>query len=190
MKKSKNLLLSIGLLLVLVCILALIYKRTTTGEEKVAVTASSSESATFKACNDDTKKCSNGTVVGRSGKNCDFDSCPSNPPATIPQSSKKVVLYGTVLISPTCPVERIPTLPECAPKPYITEVTAFDETSFEVVASTKTSQAGNFEFNLLPGSYTIRAKSGQIYPRCEEKAVRLLEKSTSSLTISCDSGIR
>lgn len=97
---------------------------------------------------------------------------------------------GSVTLSPTCPVERMPPDPMCAPKPYATAVTVYRVGSKTPFLLGNSNASGAFEFSLAPGLYTLVAKGGQVLPRCSEVFVNVLPKTYASTTISCDTGIR
>ncbi len=137
------------------------------------------------ACTQEAKLCPDGSYVGRTGPNCEFTKCPD----VIPSGNSGI--RGTVMLGPTCPVERIPPDPRCADKPYATLVTIFraSDITHEVV-STQSNEKGEFAADLTPGDYTIRAAGGSMLPRCAEVEVSVKQNSYATTTISCDSGIR
>lgn len=97
---------------------------------------------------------------------------------------------GVVQLSPTCPVERMPPDPNCAPKPYQTTVTMYraDDTAHAFVVTQSDAQ-GLFEATLPPGDYTIQAGESML-PRCPQESVTVVPGAFVSTTISCDTGIR
>ncbi|MDO8741956.1 MAG: hypothetical protein Q7J45_00255 [bacterium] len=97
---------------------------------------------------------------------------------------------GSVTLSPTCPVERMPPDPACAPKPYATAVTVYRAGSKSPLILGNSNASGAFEFSLAPGSYTLSAKGGQVLPRCSEVFVTVQPNMYTSTAISCDTGIR
>jgi hypothetical protein len=99
------------------------------------------------------------------------------------------VILGKVLISPTCPVERIPADPKCAPKGYATQISMKGETL--ALTMTTTSKAdGSFISHLPAGKYTFTAGGKTLLPRCQSMEVTVTSNVTQQVTISCDSGIR
>lgn len=62
------------------------------------------------------------------------------------------IIQGSVVLGPTCPVERIPPDPACAPKPYATKVDIYRQvgsaTPYKTVA---TNASGTFNVALDPG---------------------------------------
>ncbi len=106
---------------------------------------------------------------------------------TASQSSTKV--SGRVTISPTCPVERIPPDPNCAPRGYKTTVSV-KNSGGKSVMSAVTDDSGNFAFDLTAGSYTFEATSGKPFPSCSPVVVKVINKNNEKVSINCDSGIR
>lgn len=98
-------------------------------------------------------------------------------------------ISGRVTLSPICPVERMPPDPQCAPKPYQTKVEALSASSGKLIKSTQTGADGSYTLTLPFGNYTIQAAGGTMLPRCSPVAVSL-KTSTTSVDISCDTGIR
>jgi hypothetical protein len=137
-----------------------------------------------KACTMEAKLCSDGSYVSRTGPNCEFTSCPTT---IAPYNS---AVRGTVLLGPTCPVERIPPDPACAEKPYATTITVSRTGSSSTFATGKSDAAGAFSFSLPPGSYTLVASGGTMLPRCNPTDVTVGPNVYATTTISCDTGIR
>lgn len=145
-----------------------------------------------QACTQEAKLCPDGSAVGRTGPNCEFAQCPS----TIATStSGGIIPYdsgvrGTVLLGPTCPVERIPPDPACAEKPYATAIVVYRVGSQSVFVMGNSDTNGMFKFSLPPGSYTLEAKNGKVFPRCAQVSVDVPASGYASTAISCDTGIR
>lgn len=99
------------------------------------------------------------------------------------------IITGSVTLSPTCPVERMPPEPQCAPKPYQTKIEIFSVDGSELVKSVKSGADGRFEVTLPFGDYNIQAGGGVVHPSCSPVAVSL-QTVTTSVDISCDTGIR
>ncbi len=49
---------------------------------------------------------------------------------------------------------------------------------------------GTFSFTLTPGTYTMQAGGGAVYPRCSPVTVVIKTSATVRADISCDTGIR
>ncbi len=100
---------------------------------------------------------------------------------------------GKVLLSPVCPVERIPPDPACAPKPYITNIQVWSTRTRSLYKSIFTNSVGAFTLSLVPGPYVLQVKkpvNGSLYPRCSETKFLITSKKTLKLTVICDTGIR
>jgi hypothetical protein len=97
-------------------------------------------------------------------------------------------IEGYIRLSPTCPVERMPPDPRCAPRPYQTTIEIHQG---QTVVETISSDAnGYFRATLSPGSYTLRANPGQMLPRCLAQTVIVPASELARLEIECDTGIR
>jgi len=94
---------------------------------------------------------------------------------------------GIVTLGPTCPVERIPPDPSCAPKPYETAITITKDGFSRQVTS---DFAGRFRVDIDPGFYQFQAKGGATLPRCSPVPVEIKARSFTWVPISCDTGIR
>ena len=99
-------------------------------------------------------------------------------------------VQGTVSLGPTCPVERTPPDPTCAPKPYATAVIVYRSGSQSAFLMGNSDANGLFKFSLPPGSYTLEATSGKTFPRCAPVKITVPASGYASTTISCDTGIR
>ena len=100
-------------------------------------------------------------------------------------------VHGQVLLGPTCPVERIPPDPACAPKPYKTKIQIFTaKVSAHPYKTVVTDATGKFYFAIKPGSYVLHTRGGSIYPRCADLRIRVLKGKTLNLKMACDTGIR
>ena len=155
----------------------------TTNEKGEIASLTIIESNNPVACTQEAKLCPDGSAVGRSGPNCEFASCP------VP-SSKKSGISGVVTLSPTCPVERIPPDPNCAPKPYATTI-GIIRPGWDVAFPQIQSDAnGAFSVQLEPGTYTLQAHGGNLLPRCGDVSVTVKSKQYTKVEISCDTGIR
>ncbi|MHB1769972.1 MAG: hypothetical protein ACYCPH_02755 [Minisyncoccota bacterium] len=147
-----------------------------------------------QACTQEAKLCPDGSYVGRTGPNCEFAACPEST-ATSTTGGGSILPYdsgvqGTVLLGPTCPVERIPPDLACADKPYAAAVVVYRAGSRSVFLMGNSDAGGTFKFSLPPGSYTLKAISGNVFPRCTPVSVKVPASGYASTTISCDTGIR
>ncbi len=105
---------------------------------------------------------------------------------------KTGTISGTVTTSPTCPVERIPPEPNCAPKPYATAIKIRAEGAVAVIKTIQSNSSGAFSASLPIGSYELEAvtPNNAIFPRCEKTIVAVKADKTTTANISCDTGIR
>lgn len=112
----------------------------------------------------------------------------SNTPAPTGKSG----IRGTVLLGPTCPLERIPPDPKCADKLYQTnlELTTVDGT--RVVATFASDSEGTFSVDVTPGAYTIRSVTEtNVHPYCStHEAIQVTANKYTNAEVSCDTGIR
>ena len=113
--------------------------------------------------------------------------------AALPAAGAGSGLRVRVVSSPTCPVERIPPDPMCAPRPFAASVRIVRVSDNRVVARLHTGADGRSTVGLRPGRYSLRVRpeSGGRLPRCPP-AVKATVRSGrfSRVTVDCDSGIR
>ncbi len=134
------------------------------------------------ACTMEAKQCPDGSYVGRSGPKCEFAQCPS--------PSNKSGIKGRVTLSPTCPVERFPPDPNCAPKAYSTLIDIIKEGSTKILKTIQSDASGVFNVDLSLGSYVLQAHGGQTMPSCPLVLVAVKSNQYTNIEISCDTGIR
>src|SRR3990167_4591874 len=140
-------------------------------------------------CTQKANLCPDGSYVGRTGPNCEFADCPSID-GILPYVSG---VNGIVILGPTCPVERIPPDPGCADKPYKTMINVFRlNNQANVFLSTSSDADGRFSVSLPPGEYILKAgnNNSMLPPSCSPLQVAIEPNSYTSVTISCDTGIR
>ncbi|MFZ2763750.1 MAG: hypothetical protein WAX80_01790 [Minisyncoccia bacterium] len=99
-------------------------------------------------------------------------------------------ISGTVTTSPTCPVERMPPEPQCAPRPYATSIEIRQTGKISVLKTINSDASGKFGTNLPVGSYELRPVGGAVFPSCGSVTVQVKSGQNSVADISCDSGIR
>jgi len=151
-----------------------------------------------KACTAEARICPDGSAVGRTGPNCEFAQCPTaNATSTAGGGgeAESILPYnsgvrGSVSLGPICPVMRDPPDPQCADKPYATAIIVYRTGSESPLIIANSHADGTFEFSLPPGSYTLAASSGMTHPSCNETSVAVVPDEYSTVTISCDTGIR
>lgn len=145
-------------------------------------------------CTMEAKLCPDGSYVGRSGPRCEFLACPEITP-TPDTGTGSILPYnsgirGTVMLGPTCPVERIPPDPACADRPYQTLVAVFRANDpVHAFLFAKSDEEGAFSVTLPPGEYTLGAGESNL-PRCDHPRVTVEPIGFSTTTIFCDTGIR
>src|SRR3954466_7421008 len=76
-------------------------------------------------------------------------------------------IRGGVVASPTCPVERDPPDPQCAPRGFAARVRIYRLSNQHTVAVIRTRDDGRFSAPLRPGRYglTARPAAGGSLPR-------------------------
>ncbi|MDQ1391919.1 MAG: hypothetical protein QOF30_896 [Acidimicrobiaceae bacterium] len=119
----------------------------------------------------------------------------STIPSTSPAPATSSGVRGTVLFSPTCPVEQFPPVPGCAPRPGPAHIQLVrgDGT---VAAAGNAGSDGTFAISVAPGSYTVVAHtfatSAAIGRGCtaSPSGVTVTQGRTETVAVSCDTGIR
>lgn len=140
------------------------------------------------------KLCPDGSYVGMTGPKCEFAACPGTSSGTdaggntiLPFDSG---IRGTVLLGPTCPVQRIPPDPNCADKPYQTTILIFRASDpAKAMMSVDSGADGKFSASLPPDAYTLVAGKA-MFPRCDHPQVTIPPHAFIAADISCDTGIR
>jgi hypothetical protein len=105
-------------------------------------------------------------------------------------TSKKGGITGTVTLGPTCPVERIPPDPNCAPKFYSTSINIIRAGDNKIIKTIQSDSNGTFGIDLDQGSYILQAQGGNVLPRCPLVTVDVKSGQYITTNISCDTGIR
>jgi hypothetical protein len=102
-------------------------------------------------------------------------------------------ISGRVTSSPTCPVERYPPDPQCAPRGFAARVRIRRASDRHLVKSIVTRSDGRFGATLRAGRYLVSARpaSGASLPSCPRaQSVRVSSGHMTRVVIACDSGIR
>lgn len=101
-------------------------------------------------------------------------------------------IRGRVVASPTCPVERIPPDPRCAPRGFTARLRIYRLSDHHTVARLRTSDEGRFSVRVRPGRYGLSARpaAGGSLPRCTRAKATVRRRTYTRVTIDCDSGIR
>lgn len=105
-------------------------------------------------------------------------------------TKNEATVKGTITLSPTCPVERIPPDPNCAPKPYQTAIQVFLADGTELVKTLQSQSDGSFSLVIPFGNYTIFAGAGKMLPSCAPITLSVKTANPSPINIICDTGIR
>jgi len=108
------------------------------------------------------------------------------PPTSTPPPGGATGIAGTVMVGPTCPVER-PDSP-CPDRPYETRLTFWRGGS--QVAEAESAADGRFFVALPPGSYTVVVAAAGPLPRCPEPVADVAAGQLTRVEVKCDSGIR
>lgn len=97
-------------------------------------------------------------------------------------------ISGSITVSPTCPVEKVPRDPACAPRPYQTPIDFLR--NGVLIKRLRSAVDGTFTVELSSGTYMVAPHGGEVYPRCENKSVYVKQDTFTTVSLSCDSGIR
>ncbi len=146
-----------------------------------------------QVCDADAKICPDGSSVGRTGPNCSFAECPGTSAGTTGRIGSTVAkgdVTGLVDVSPTCPVERVPPEPGCAPRPYSTTIEIYRQESMVLAGTVKSDKSGRFMVSLAPGAYTLHPIAAEVLPSCMDVMITVTAGQATEAHISCDSGIR
>ena len=98
-------------------------------------------------------------------------------------------IRGSVVLGPTCPVERADS--PCPPAPYAARITV--KQGGDAVASYDTGPDGTFHIQLAPGTYTVEAEPLEENPIARMDPLPPVDVPSdgyADITISFDSGIR
>jgi hypothetical protein len=114
-------------------------------------------------------------------------------PLDVGAASPASGIRGKVTSSPTCPVERTPPDPGCAPRGFPARVTVRRAADNHVAARITTKDDGRYSVALKAGRYSVSARpaSGSQLPTCPQGVKATVRPGRwTRLTIDCDSGIR
>jgi hypothetical protein len=112
----------------------------------------------------------------------------SAPPSVAPHTG----IAGRVLAGPTCPVERIPPDPACAPRGLVGAVIVItDAHGVEVARVTSTADA-TYAAGLPPGDYILKPQPFRgLMGTAREQAVEVVDGSPGpTVDLTYDTGIR
>lgn len=131
------------------------------------------------------------SVVGVPEYDVRFVVGPTDSSSSAAGTGSRVIVQGSVLLGPTCPVEQNPPQPGCAPKPYETTIKILPAGSLTPLATVSSNASGTFSVSLAPGTYTLQAQGGNgVPPTCRPLAVTVKAGAAQTVTIQCDTGIR
>lgn len=108
--------------------------------------------------------------------------------ARVPDSG----IAGRVVAGPTCPVEQVPPLPQCAPRPLVAALRVH-RLGRAASLTVRSAIDGRFRVALAPGSYVLRALAnpGSPFPRPPAAfTVTVRPHHFTSVTVTYDTGIR
>lgn len=118
----------------------------------------------------------------RSAKSAAPSAAARRPPAGT------AVIFGVVLASPACPVDRV--YHACHPRPIGGAEVQARTAIAGVVATARTGTDGRFTLRIKPGSYLLVVRTPQVFPRCPRALVTLGSGATVRTHINCDIGLR
>lgn len=102
-------------------------------------------------------------------------------------------IIGRIVAAPVCPVETVPSQPQCAPRPLVARV-RIDRIGSPLPSKVvRSGRDGRFQIGLAPATYLVRPlrQSGSPYPRPPAPfRVRVAVGRFSHITILYDTGIR
>ena len=102
-------------------------------------------------------------------------------------------IRARVVASPTCPVERVPPDPRCAPRGLAAIVRVYRLPDRHTVARVHTDREGRLRLRLRRGRYGLAARptTGASLPRCPQTVDAVVHAGRyTRVTIDCDTGIR
>lgn len=134
-------------------------------------------------CTQEAKLCPDGSYVGRTGPRCEFAACSGE--------AINSGITGSVLLGPTCPVERIPPDPRCADKPFETAFAVTTLDGSRVIKELSSDSDGKFKVSIPSGNYIIKSTATKLMPRCADSgAIAVRTGAYTNVIIRCDTGIR
>ena len=97
---------------------------------------------------------------------------------------------GRITAGPTCPAERYPPDPNCAPRPVETTIKIKSLPERELVKKVHSGENGYFRARLAPGRYRLVPQPTYELMRCFSKDVTVAKGSFARVQLGCDTGIR
>jgi hypothetical protein len=132
------------------------------------------------ACTEEAKLCSDGSVVGRTGPNCEFVACPY---------VKTGILKGKVTIGPLCPVEPCPAT---ISNPYTSRAIILQNQTGEFFLPVILQEDGSFETEIGVGTYTLSLSECSFLgcSRSLPRTAKIEAGKDTEVEINIDTGIR
>ena len=96
-------------------------------------------------------------------------------------------IEGKIVLSPTCPVQRIG---ENCTKPYQATVLVESADQSKKILSFMSDKNGNFKASLPPGTYYLKPISSGVFPRGISQTVTVKDNAFTNTIINYDTGIR
>jgi hypothetical protein len=109
--------------------------------------------------------------------------CGSKQPAAGPATS---LVKGTVAAGPTSPLSQ----PGVSDTAVVQGATVDALSGNQVIATTRSDQAGRYQFRLPPGTYVIRALSDKYLSKEKDATVTLTQGQQLTVNLVFDTGIR
>jgi hypothetical protein len=116
---------------------------------------------------------------------------PLPSPSGSPPATGLVRLDISLVAGPTCPVERVPPDPSCAPRPVPGAAIDVRDASGKVVAQLTSDAQGHATADLPPGSYVVVGMPvAGVMGSPEPQTVQLSDPASGMVTLMYDTGIR
>ena len=125
------------------------------------------------------------TVLSETGDPVPDDAWPGRPFAG------RTGIGGTASAGPTCPVERVPPDPACAPHPVVGAVVVIRDASGSEIAQTTTRAGGTYFVEVPPGGYTVEPRPVKgLMGTPGPQPVSVNDGFASTVDLDYDTGIR
>jgi hypothetical protein len=97
----------------------------------------------------------------------------------------------TAQAGPTCPVERVPPDPACAPRPVAGATVDVLDMRGGVVATVTTDEAGTVQILLAPGDYVVQGRAANgLMGTAPPVNVTVVDGTLAPVVLAYDTGIR
>lgn len=125
------------------------------------------------------------TVVSEAGGAVPDDAWPGRPFAG------RTGIRGTASAGPTCPVERIPPDPACAPRPVVGALIVIRDASGAEIAQGTTGAGGSYFVEIAPGTYMVEPQPAKgLMGTPGPLPVTVNDGFASTVDLDYDTGIR